>query len=154
MSINTPPVPKYYQVAAALKALIAQGKLQPGDQIPTEESLVKSHGVSRGTVRKALQLLIDENLVESTQGRGSFVTDQAKKSTYFSLTSFEDEMRRQQRTPSTELLRFNVREAGLEFGERLQIRPSEMVYEIERLRAWKWASPKPAICGRWVTTIT
>jgi len=111
-----------------------QGGLQPGDQIPTEEALAQEHGVSRGTVRKALQLLIDEGFTESMQGRGSFVTDRAKKSTYFSLTSFEDEMRRQQRVPATRLLGFNQREAGGEIGRRLQIPPHQMIYEIERLR--------------------
>lgn len=134
MSLNSPPIPKYYQVATHLRELITSGELKPADQIPTEESLVEVHGVSRGTVRKALQLLIDEGLVETEQGRGSFVTTAMQSSNYFSLVSFDEEMRRQQRKPSTRLLKFEVRKAGKKTAERLDIRPETVVYQIERLR--------------------
>lgn len=130
----TPPIPKYYQVATHLRELITSGELQPADQMPTEESLVERHGVSRGTVRKALQLLVDEGLVETEQGRGSFVTSAVRSSNYFSLVSFDEEMRRQQRKPSTRLLTFEVRKAGEKMAGRLAIPPETLVYQIERLR--------------------
>lgn len=134
MNLNSPPIPKYFQVATALRDLITSGELRPADQMPTEESLVDSHGVSRGTVRKAMQLLIDEGLVESEQGRGSFVTSAMQSSNHFSLVTFEDEMRRQARKPSTRLLKFEVREAGERTADRLGISPETLVYQIERLR--------------------
>lgn len=134
MSLNSPPIPKYYQVATHIRELITSGELKPADQIPTEESLVEAHGVSRGTVRKALQLLIDEGLVETEQGRGSFVTTAVQSSNYFSLVSFDEEMRRQQRKPSTRLLKFEVRKAGKKTADRLHISPESIVYQIERLR--------------------
>lgn len=134
MSLKSPPIPKYYQVASHLRELITSGVLKPADQMPTEESLVEAHRVSRGTVRKALQLLIDEGLVETEQGRGSFVTSASRSSTYFSLVSFDEEMRRQQRKPSTRLLKFEVREAGEKTAARLAISPETVVYQIERLR--------------------
>ena len=134
MSLNAPPIPKYYQVATDLKELITSGELQPADQIPTEESLVDQYGVSRGTVRKAIQLLIDEGLVESEQGRGSFVTSAVQSSNHFSLVSFQDEMRKQSRKPSTKLLKLELRKAGDRTAGRLQIPPDRMVFQIERIR--------------------
>jgi GntR family transcriptional regulator len=134
MNIKSPPIPKYFQVATHLRERIISGNLKPADQIPTEESLVEVHGVSRGTVRKAIQLLIDEGLVETEQGRGSFVTSAVRSSNYFSLASFDEEMRRQQRKPSTRLLKFEVREAGKETAARLAILPETIVFQIERLR--------------------
>ncbi|MEM9773964.1 MAG: GntR family transcriptional regulator [Chloroflexota bacterium] len=133
MSLNVPPIPKYYQVATNLKELITSGELQPSDQIPTEESLVDQYGVSRGTVRKAIQLLIDEGLVESEQGRGSFVTTAVQSSNHFSLVSFEDEMRRQARKPSIRMLKFELRKAGERTGGRLQIPAEHLVFQIERI---------------------
>ncbi|MEM8861505.1 MAG: GntR family transcriptional regulator, partial [Chloroflexota bacterium] len=134
MSLNVPPIPKYYQVATYLKELILSGELQPTDQSPTEEALVDQHGVSRGTVRKAIQLLIDEGLVESEQGRGSFVTTALRSSNHFSLVSFQDEMRRQARKPSTRILKFEKRLAGERTAGRLDISPQTKVFQIERLR--------------------
>ena len=134
MTFKQPPVPKYFQIATYIRELIVSGTLQPQDQIPTEESLVEQHQVSRGTVRKAIQLLIDEGLVESEQGRGSFVTPAFQTSNYFSLVSFEDEMRRQQRKPTSRLLKFEVRPAGERSAQRIKVDPTEKVYQIERLR--------------------
>mgnify|MGYP000518399043 CR=1 FL=1 len=134
MSLSVPPIPKYFQVATLIKEQILSGELKPTDQIPTEETLVEKHGVSRGTVRKAIQLLVDEGLVESEQGRGSFVTSAMQTSNHFSLVSFEDEMRRQGRKPSTRLLRFEKRMAGERTAGRLEIRSETEVFQIERLR--------------------
>ena len=134
MSLTVPPIPKYYQVATHIKDLILSGELQPADQIPTEEALVEQHGVSRGTVRKAIQLLIDEGLVESEQGRGSFVTSALRSSNHFSLVSFQDEMRRQARKPSTRILKFEKRLAGERTADRLNIAANTKVFQIERLR--------------------
>ena len=134
MSLKNLPISKYYQVATELRRLIRSGELKPADQMPTEESLVEQHGVSRGTVRKALQLLIDEGLVETEQGRGSFVTSALRSTNYFSLVSFDDEMRRQQRRPSTRLLKFEIRKAGKKTAARLDVAPETLVYQVERLR--------------------
>jgi GntR family transcriptional regulator len=131
---NDLPVPKYYQIAVSLRQQITSGKLKPSDQIPTEESLCAEFGVSRGTVQKAIQLLMDEGLIVREQGRGSFVTTAVNSSNYFSLASFDDEMRRQQRKPSTRLLNFEEKPVSAEIGERLQLPPHSEVFHIERLR--------------------
>jgi len=67
--------PAYKQVAAQIKKLIVDGTLLPGEQLPVEEKLGASFGVSRNTVREALRLLSADNLVRTTRGvsGGTFV---------------------------------------------------------------------------------
>jgi GntR family transcriptional regulator len=65
----------YQQVASELRRSIYSGDLGPGDQLPTEMDLMRSHGVSRNTVRLALGELVNEGLVSRTPRRGTVVRD-------------------------------------------------------------------------------
>jgi GntR family transcriptional regulator len=65
--------PKYRQLADTLRAAIEQGRYGPGDALPSEPQLSREHGMSRPTVVRAIDLLRRDGLVESHQGRGTFV---------------------------------------------------------------------------------
>lgn len=69
------PRPRYHQLAAIIRRRIRLGELSPGLQLPTESELADTYRASRGTVRLALGLLRNEGLIQSEQGRGSFVRD-------------------------------------------------------------------------------
>jgi len=60
-------------IATELRRLISTGQLNPGDQLPTEAMLCQQFGVSRTTLREAIQMLRTSGLLEVTPGRGSFV---------------------------------------------------------------------------------
>ena len=62
-------------VASSISREIAQGRLKPGDQLPTEQILATTFGVSRNVVREAIAKLRSEGRVWSEQGRGAFVTE-------------------------------------------------------------------------------
>jgi len=62
-------------VASSITREIAQGRLKPGDQLPTEQALATTFGVSRNVVREAIARLRSEGRIWSQQGRGAFVTD-------------------------------------------------------------------------------
>jgi GntR family transcriptional regulator of arabinose operon len=64
---------KYQRLAQDLRQAITGGRLQPGEGLPPERDLAKSHGVSRPTVRAALDALAHEGLLCREQGRGTFV---------------------------------------------------------------------------------
>lgn len=66
-------VPLWRQAAAYIRQAIEDGRLQPGDGLPSEQALADEMGVAYGTTRKALQLLRDEGLIETATGIGSFV---------------------------------------------------------------------------------
>jgi DNA-binding GntR family transcriptional regulator len=63
----------YSRVASAIRHLIQDGKLQPGEKLPPEHALCKQFKLSRITIRRALQLLEGERLVESRRGSGTYV---------------------------------------------------------------------------------
>lgn len=65
------PVPRYRQLADYLRRQIAAGTLT--GRLPGEKHLMQDYGLSQGTVRKALAILRDEGLVETTAGLGTYV---------------------------------------------------------------------------------
>lgn len=78
--------PLYQQLAALLRQQIQTGELSPGDRVPTEGELCARYNTSRNTVRLALDVLRNEGLITSQQGRGSFVRSEPPMRYYASLT--------------------------------------------------------------------
>lgn len=69
----------YVRIGTDLRQQIVSGKLQPGDRLPTEKELAGVFGVSVQTVRQAQQALIQEGLIRKEQGRGTFVSERARR---------------------------------------------------------------------------
>lgn len=67
------PVPPYQQIARALRERIASGGIPVGRRIPSLVEMEQEFGVARDTLRKAVQVLREEGLVETVQGMGVFV---------------------------------------------------------------------------------
>lgn len=70
------PVPLYEQLARILRGQIERGELQPDRPIPSVTQLQQTYGLARGTVLHAVQVLIDEGLVATVTGRGTYVRRQ------------------------------------------------------------------------------
>ena len=66
-------LPRYQRLRDELASKIAARRWQPGEAIPTEQELAQSFDLAVGTVRKAIDLLVAEGLLERYQGRGTFV---------------------------------------------------------------------------------
>ena len=67
------PVPVYRQLAGILRARIEKGEFPSRQPLPSESQLMGEYGVSRGSVRHALQVLAEEGLTVTIQGRGTYV---------------------------------------------------------------------------------
>lgn len=65
--------PLYVQISEAVSSYILQHGLKAGDPLPSESDLIQRYGVSRMTVRLAIQRLATEGVLEKVQGRGTFV---------------------------------------------------------------------------------
>lgn len=63
----------YLQLADILRRDIAEGRLGPGDKLPSESELIEQHGISRGTAREAITALRTEGLIVVEHGRGAYV---------------------------------------------------------------------------------
>lgn len=69
----------YAQVLEQIKSMIAQSVYKKGDLLPSEKELIEMMGVSRITVRKALQMLSEAGVIETRKGKGSFVAVEASE---------------------------------------------------------------------------
>lgn len=69
----SPRLRRSSSIATELRRLISTGQLKPGDQLPTEATLCRQFGVSRTTLREAIQMLRTSGLLDVTPGRGSFI---------------------------------------------------------------------------------
>jgi len=70
--------PRYVQIASDIKAVIESGELKPGDAVTSERKLAQNYAVSYDTIRKAVQSLVNEKLLEKIHGKGIFVIDPSK----------------------------------------------------------------------------
>lgn len=100
--------PLYVQLSERLAQAISTGALAPGQQIPPEAELMHTFGISRVTVRQAIQLLVRNGQVESRRGKGSFVSRPSFQQDLSNLQGFQEALRQQGVEPQTELLEFSA----------------------------------------------
>src|SRR5579863_9052969 len=96
--------PLYRQLSDRLRGQIA--RMRAGDRISSEPELAQSLGVSRFTVAKAIESLVDEGLVVRRQGKGTFVAVPPLLRTPIDLRSFTESVRATGRSATSELLEF------------------------------------------------
>ncbi|MCA9908589.1 MAG: GntR family transcriptional regulator [Anaerolineae bacterium] len=82
--------PAYAQLAAILRHQIATGKFRPGDQLPSEAQLCRLYDVSPMTVRRSINLLADQGVISTAQGRGTYVKLLELSTANFDLTGLQD----------------------------------------------------------------
>ena len=107
--------------------------LQVGQAIPPERHLCVELGVSRLTLRAAVDQLVQEGYLVRKHGSGTFVS-QPKIAQQLALTSFTEDMRRRGMEPSSRTLELSAGPAGPRLARRLQVSPEERVLRIRRLR--------------------
>lgn len=127
------PVSLYAQVATALRQEIGD-TLKPGDSLPPEPELQKRFGVSRITVRRALDELVAGGLVIRQQGRGTFVREPQITQDLSRLTSWTTAIRQLGYEPQTVSTEIIVVDASPELQAMLQLRSNERVVRIQRVR--------------------
>ena len=134
MAIAARKQPLYDQLVDILTEKI-EHEYRPGDLLPSERELSKYYGLSRTTVRLALQELERLGLVVRQHGRGTFVADRSVQATNLSQTySFTDQMREMGRDPSTTILEFVEIDADKNLAEKMRVRMGDKLFKIERLR--------------------
>lgn len=126
--------PLYLQLANALGEVIVRERLKPGDQLPSETVLAADNQLSRATVIKAYDLLVERGQVVRRQGKGSFVTPRPMARHLPELTSFSEHVHGLGLTPSSSLLSFEAYPAGAPGRPASPFEDSGVVV-VERLRS-------------------
>jgi GntR family transcriptional regulator len=125
--------PLYQQLQRGLRAAIENGVIGPDDALPPERDLAEMLSVSRITVRKAIDELVEDGLLIRKQGSGTFVSNRVEKN-FAKLTSFSEDMRARGREPRSVWL--NKAEGTVNPEESLTLRssPGTPVYRFHRIR--------------------
>lgn len=126
--------PMYRQIADALREKINAGELKPGDALPTESTLQEAFGVSRVTVRQALKLLTEEQIIESIQGSGSYVKEERVNYDIYQLTGFYEKLADRNVDTHSDVRIFEVLKADVKLAEKLAIAPEDKVWHVKRVR--------------------
>ena len=126
--------PLYERVESILAADIADGSLLPEAQLPTEEGLIERFKVSRTTVRKAIQNLVERGLVEVRRGKGTFVTQPRITQELTELTGFVEDMQALGRTPTARLFDKRIVAADEAVAHHLALSPGTLVVRLQRVR--------------------
>jgi GntR family transcriptional regulator len=129
-------VPLYQQLHGILRDQVRSGRLSPGDLVPPESALMRDYGVSRITVRAALEQLVREGLIERQRGRGSFVrVPPDEVDPRACLVSFTAQVLAAGRLPGTRVVSIDRGDGallGLPLGT---FGAAETVVRIERVRS-------------------
>jgi GntR family transcriptional regulator len=120
---------RYHQIADDLRHRIASGQYPSGHVLPSEAALGAEHDASRVTIRKALEVLRSEGLVESRQGFGWLVATTALPQPLSGLVTIESQLAASGRTSARRILDFAFVEASPEVAEVL----GDRVLEVRRL---------------------
>lgn len=125
--------PLYQQMQDALRQAIASQALKPQEALPPERDIATEFGVSRITVRKALDGLVGDGLLTRKQGAGTFVAGRVEKQ-FSKLTSFSEDMASRGRTPRSEWIQQSVGAVNSDESLTLGLSPGSRVYRFHRIR--------------------
>jgi GntR family transcriptional regulator len=127
-------IPLYHHLKEIFAERIAAGEWKVGDLIPTEAQLCAAYGVSRGPVRQAIDLLVQQGVLARKQGKGTWVRPHKLESGLATFYSFTTLIAEQGYTPSTRLLHFGREEAIPSVRRALALESGAPVYRMARLR--------------------
>ncbi len=127
------PVPLYFQVAQQIEHAINEGGLAPGDRLDNEISLAEQFGLSRPTMRRAIQELVDKGLLVRKRGVGTQVVH-GQVTRPVELTSLFDDLATHHQAPTTKVLNNETMRATDEVSVMLAVPAGSEVLHLRRLR--------------------
>lgn len=126
--------PRHEQLSDWLRSKIEEGTYEVDDQLPSEHQLSERFGVSRITVRRALQTIENEGLIYRRQGLGSFVRDRRTRQGLVRLTDFAQDMAQAGLEASSEVLHHAQETVSPDVAAPLDLDAEATVVRLDRLR--------------------
>lgn len=128
------PLPLYYQVKENLMEKITNKYFVVGDLIPSETDLQETYKVSRITIRRAIQELVQEGYLTTQQGKGTFVSKPKASQELNLISSWAETMISLGMQPHTENISFTEEAVPANVAKALNLHPGDMVYKLYRIR--------------------
>ncbi len=125
--------PLYYQIYNFVREKIISGEYSIGSLMPSEAEFQSKFAVSRITVRKAYKQLVDEGLLHTIQGKGTYVSDLYSKN-WTLMKSFSSEVESSGHIPSTKIISFKRIKVDDEIASILEVEKGTSCFCIKRLR--------------------
>jgi GntR family transcriptional regulator len=125
--------PAYMRLRRAIRGSIEQGRVKPGQALPSERELARRLDLSRVTVRKALAGLVEDGVLTQRHGAGTFVSERIVKP-LSKLTSFTGDLRARGLNPRSVFMERGVGEVTPEEAMALNLSPGALVVRLYRLR--------------------
>ena len=142
------PEPLYRQLAGLLEQAIRDGGLKPGDRLESESVLMQTHGVSRITLRQAVELLVKKQLLVRKQGKGTFVTAPAVRHDLRRLHGLLGSLFSQADGASARLLHYELRTPPADIAAELGLKAGDDAMSVDRLY---FIDGKPVVlCSGWL----
>ncbi|GHA02520.1 GntR family transcriptional regulator [Arenicella chitinivorans] len=136
MSLTTNFQPLYKQVYDVLVKRLVDGYWKPAETLPSEFALAKELGVSQGTVRKALNQMVAENLLRRRQGKGTYVSEHTQESSLYRFFRYR-EPGGEKVIPETTVIGTRRRKATKQEQSRFGLGSNVQLVEMQRLRTIK-----------------
>lgn len=124
--------PAYSQLVDILKQQIGSGQYPPGSWLPSESKLRKRHKVSAVTVRRAVSILVEQGVVETTKGKGTLVKSLDLDTVSFDLAKLQD-LFQDHASTQIKLLFTRIIPANSQIADKLKIKEGERVIHIRRM---------------------
>jgi len=128
------PTPLYLQLQRALREAIHDNVIRPDNAIPTERDLATDLGISRITVRKAIDGLVEEGILARRQGAGTFVVGGRVEKSFSRISSFSEDMIARGRKPRSVWVSRTTGTVTPEEALLLGLSPGTEVYRFQRIR--------------------
>jgi DNA-binding GntR family transcriptional regulator len=127
------PIPLYYQIAQKVEKAILEGQLAAGSRLENEVALADRLGLSRPTVRRAIQDLVDKGLLVRRRGIGTQVVH-GQVTRGVELTSLYEDLNQSGQKPSTRVLEYRHLTADSKTAEKLNVAAGSPILYLKRLR--------------------
>lgn len=128
------PEPLWAQAAELIERQVREGVLPAGSRLPAERELCTQLGISRVTLRRALQHLVERGVMRSSHGRGWYVAARSDREWPNSLESFTETARRKGLVPTSRVLRAEIKQASLDEADEFGVAAGADLFLLERVR--------------------
>jgi Transcriptional regulators len=127
-------MPFYQKILTFIRHQIQSGTLKPGDMLPPESELCNIYGVSRTTIRLAMDQLAEEKLITRQRGKGSYISNPKLQRNLNHLYSFTEDMKNMGLNPYSKIIESCLIKNTGNISEILKLSPDSDIFKLVRIR--------------------